>query len=746
MAIRVSGLVSGLDTDSIVQELVAAYSTKKDKHVKAQTKLEWKMDIWKDLNKKVNKLYKKLGNMKLSSYYNKKTTTVSDPTKATVVAGNNALNGSQTLKIEHVATTGYLTGGELGKGTTGATTLKELGLTDGAGTIAVTANGETKNIDINEKTTISEFVTKLQDAGVAASFDDTNHRLHIASKKSGVENDFALTATDAKGLEALKELGIYVDSKANQEAVKAWEAYTKDPSGNPLSDADIRTQFTNILNTIADYQDTDVTNPNSIAYYEDKNSKLRTDITNLQTDRTYAVAYMSVKDSMKDAVNDGKLTQAEANELEGYLYQTDEQIEDAGKKEAFDGLKAKLGYSDEDFAKLRSNARNVAEFGDNIKNPDNTATVTAVENAYNSGDMDTWFDQNADDITAASDQMQANSEEIAEKQAYIKEHALLTGAAPANDTTTINDRVNALMDKLNFVRNSKTDTAYSSGAGRVDGTDAVIYLNNVRYQSASNDITVNGITITALQKTTDDITITTQVNTEGIYNSIKDFLKEYNELIKEMDELYNADSARGYDPLTDDEKDAMSDKEIEKWEEKIKKSLLRRDDSLSSVMNLMTSTMAQGFTLSDGKKYSLSSFGIKTQGYLNAAENEGYCFHIDGDSEDEISAGNNGGTNSLLKAIQEDPDMVQEFFQTLTNDLYTKLDKKMQSTTLNSKFSIYNDKKMQNDYNEYSKTIKKWEEKVSQMEEYYYNKFAAMEKALSSLQNSTSALGGLLGS
>ena len=138
MAIRVSGLVSGLDTDSMVQELVSAYSMKKDKHVKAQTKLEWKMDAWKELNKKVNTLYKRLGNMKLSSYYNKKTTTVSDPTKATVVAGNNAMNGSQTLTIDKIANTGYITGAQLAKGTTANSTLGELGMASGDGTISIT--------------------------------------------------------------------------------------------------------------------------------------------------------------------------------------------------------------------------------------------------------------------------------------------------------------------------------------------------------------------------------------------------------------------------------------------------------------------------------------------------------------------------------------------------------------------------------------------------------------------------------
>ena len=38
MAIRLTGLNSGLDTDAMVKELVSAYSTKKDKYVKAKTK------------------------------------------------------------------------------------------------------------------------------------------------------------------------------------------------------------------------------------------------------------------------------------------------------------------------------------------------------------------------------------------------------------------------------------------------------------------------------------------------------------------------------------------------------------------------------------------------------------------------------------------------------------------------------------------------------------------------------------
>lgn len=99
----------------------------------------------------------------------------------------------------------------------------------------------------------------------------------------------------------------------------------------------------------------------------------------------------------------------------------------------------------------------------------------------------------------------------------------------------------------------------------------------MKYTGASNSFNINGLNITALSKTSgnDEISITTATDTQGIYDKIKDFLTEYNNVINEMTKLYNAASAGSYEPLTDDEKEKMSDKEIEKWEQKIKDSLLK---------------------------------------------------------------------------------------------------------------------------------------------------------------------------
>lgn len=85
------------------------------------------------------------------------------------------------------------------------------------------------------------------------------------------------------------------------------------------------------------------------------------------------------------------------------------------------------------------------------------------------------------------------------------------------------------------------------------------------------------------------------------------------------------------------------------------------------------------------------------------------------------------------------------FFTKLANNVYDNLHEKMQATSLSSIYKVYNDKQMQTEYDDYTKTIKKWEEKLKAMEESYYKKFAAMETALGKLQSQTNSLSSLFG-
>lgn len=540
MPIRITGLNSGLDTEAIISELVSAYRTKEEKYQKAQTKLSWKQDAWKDLNIKVRSLYDNISNLRFTSAWTMKKTTVSDSAKATVTAAGSCVNGTQTLKIKQLAKGTYITGGEIsntsaGTAPTSATKLSELGYTGSGGDIQVkdSSGNVVKTVSVTGNTTIKDLVSALNGAGdTKASFDATNKRIFMTSNKTGEQNAFSLEG-----------------------------------------DADI-------LKTV--------------------------------------------------------------------------------------------GLSKE------------------------------------------------------------------------------------------------------------------GGASIVDAQDSEIELNGAKFTSANNTYTVNGLTIDCLAETgNSEISITTSVDTQSMYDQVKNFLSQYNSLMKEMYSLYNADSAKGYEPLTDSEKDQMTDTEVEKWEEKIKAALLRRDDTLDGIMSTMKNAMSTSYYIyngnavtydsdkqyykcngnaiknSDGsyvtsasqlklwasangaKKYSLSSFGIKTEAYATMTANSSQdAYHIDGDADDSVSKNN---SDVLLSMLSSDPDTVSSFMKQLTSGLYSAIDTKMKSVKgLSSSYTIYNDIEMAREYSDYTDTISKWEDKLTDLEDSYYKKFAAMESALASLQSQSSSLSSLL--
>lgn len=577
MAMRVSGINSGLDTDAIVQELVSAYSKKTEKYTKEQTKLGWKQEAWKNLNTKVYSLYNSVGKMRYSSAYSMKKTTVSDTTKATVTASGDAVNGTQKLHVLSTAQSGYLTGGKLAfrkevtkdgvttlektelkdkdgnpEKLTSTTKLSALGYTDGKDTTldihTTNEKGEavTQKITLGKDSTIQDVVSALRENGLNASFDENNGRLFVSSKDTGKAADFTISASTTK----------------------------------------------------------------------------------------------------------------------------------------------KIPKTDDD--------------GNLVKDKDGNVVMEEIKMS--------------DDESASSKKLLG-----------------LLGLDTVNNT-------------------------YENQAVKIDGRNAVISLNGVKYTNTTNDFAINGLNVSVTGvtdnvtdpenvdlSTLDDstaITITTTTDSQGIYDKVKDFLTEYNNIINEITKLYNADSAGSYEPLTDDEKDKMSDTEIEKWETKIKDSLLRRDTSLGTIMNSMMTAMSSPITI-DGKDYSLSSFGIQTLGYLNAAKNEQNAYHIDGDEDDENTSGNK---DKLMDAITKNPDTVIDFMKQLSTNLYKAMDQQMQSSSLRSRYKIYNDKELDKEYSNLTKTIKQWESKVSDKEDYYYKKFSNMETAMSKLQSQTSSLSSMLGS
>lgn len=667
MAIRISGINSGLDTESLVKELVSAYSLKKENYDKQLTKQEWIMKKWGDVNSKVYDFYtSSLSSLRYSSGYNVKTSTVSRTGVATVTASSNAVTSTQTLSVSELASSGYLTGGIIkdadGNKAGANTKLSDLGLSDG--TIMV---GD-KKVEMKADMSIDSFVSSLKANGVAANYDANNGRIYISSKSSGADNEFTVTAGDANGFAALQKLGIMsvTDMEGNETAEMA--RYRKLAGAGYDADATANAKYESNKWTIESYT-----------------KKLESE---KETATKNKEALVKSQESLQEKKD--KLTAT------GYDWSKDYKTEDEYNKAIEDIDKS-----------IKDNNDKIAEYQKTID--DNTALL----------ESDSALAAKVDELNAemlAGFKADASSEAGIAKQIVAKYDA--------------------------------GELANSSGSARITAKDAKITLNGVEYTSGSNSFSINGLNINATAKTvgedgTDDpVTISTAVDTQGIYDKIKGLFSKYNELMSYLNKEYYADSAKGYEPLTKDEKEAMTDKQIEEWEEKIKTSLLRKDSTIGSLTSALKTAVLSTSIERNGKTYNISTFGIATQSYFTATNEDRGAFHIDGNKDDPLTSGN---ADKLMEMISSDPEGTVEFFQKVAQNLYDEIGKKMSTSSLSSAFTIYNDKEMSSQYSDYKTKVSEWEQKLKDYEDTYYKKFSAMEKALATLQSQQSQLSGLLG-
>jgi flagellar hook-associated protein 2 len=288
-----------------------------------------------------------------------------------------------------------------------------------------------------------------------------------------------------------------------------------------------------------------------------------------------------------------------------------------------------------------------------------------------------------------------------------------------------------LLSKLGFASEAKREGS--------SGSDATYKYNNVDYNSDSNEVNINGLSIKLLGKTTGKSNITVTQNSEEIYDEVKDFIKEYNNLLAEMNEKVNADRAKGYEPLTAEEKKGMSEDEVKLWEEKIKKSLLRRDGMLTNVRDSMRSilTNSSGVDTSGFEYDFLSDLGIVTGDY----EERG-LLHINGDEDDSLYAIKD---NKLKEAIEENPEKVAELLNALGDKLYSTMQEQMKSTEISSALTFFNDKNMTDKIDDYEDEIYTLEQRLIKIEERYYAQFTAMEQAIQQMNNQSASLASMLG-
>lgn len=704
MPLRMTGMTSGLDTDSIVSALMEAQTTKKTKVENKKTKLEWTQNIWTGLNKKLYSFYTdSAGKMRFQSSYQTKKAASSDASILTATAQSSASSGSYTVKVNQLAAAQYVTSAKVSAKSTDAsgkvteskvtsdTKLSALGFdTEGDTTIEITAGEKTINLNVDETTTVRDFVNALKDAGLNASFDEKQGRFFISAKESGADGKFTITSKTMTG-----------------EQVAAQNKLMDSVDYSNLSSGD-----------------------------QDTVKKILSDLKNAQDTSAAADAEKSLQD-ISDRTAKEKATEYYKNKLTDdmlskYKYETDgtDGNGDAHKAGDIDYSKVKQALQE---AGLDNNVYTESDrlivLKQKIIEPAVTEKLASeeytgkIDNAVTSGLGDAGIEKQSERYATISLAVNGYAQAMKDGTEQSKESALkLLG-----------------MDDIDG--SAVKESADGTGMVVIEAADSIVQVNGATLTSSNTTLDVNGLSLNLVSASDREVKVTVSNDSTAVYDAIKDFVEQYNSALSEMNKYYYADSARGYDPLTDDQKEAMSDEEVEKWETKIKDSLLRRDSTLSGILETFRTSLT-GITVkaSDGKTYSLANLGITT----GKDYKEYGLLHIKGDEDDTDYA---DSENTLQSMINSDPDIVMEVMSGIASNLYNNINKKISTTTtMKSALSFYNDKEMTKQMMQYKKDIKSWETKLSDMEDRYYKQFSAMETALSKLQSQQNSLASYLGS
>ena len=211
-----------------------------------------------------------------------------------------------------------------------------------------------------------------------------------------------------------------------------------------------------------------------------------------------------------------------------------------------------------------------------------------------------------------------------------------------------------LMSKLGIV-----------GGDFTAGENLEVYINGKLYQSDTNSIEVDGSTFTISNRAEEpapgedpvEYTVSIGKDTSSIKDLIKDFVKDYNQLIEDVYKYLDEKPEKDYYFLTDSDKEDLdlSEKQEEKWEEKAKKGLLYHDSITSTIMTGLRTALMGSVEGLDGNIFSLSSMGIKTMSDYNQ---HGKFAAIDEDALD--------------KAIDNNLDDIQKLFSDSENGIMKK--------------------------------------------------------------------------
>lgn len=591
-----SGMVSGMDTESMVQSMLSGVQTKIDKQKQQQQVLTWQQESYRDVITKINdfqdKYFSLTSNTSLrsTSTFNASTAaSSSDAVKIISSAGADEQNFN--VKVNSLASAASVSSGKVstnkvtmnstasnydrkvkfsvktGTDDEGKDTFRdvEIDLAEIAKSVSKDADGKTNTEEfanaLNSRLQ-SEGMTEISLNFKAKDPDDENSYDSIEFTSS---SEFKISGSTG-GLAMIGYRGDVSSSKAEKADESDPDSYTlKTGTVNP--DIKLNGEVTISLDG------------NSKTFKLDEGQTLM----DIKTD-----IYKAFGSGINIADNNGKI-ELSANG-------TGRSVSVSGN----DDVLGTLGVS-------KDNAASGISFTAALKDVATSNGGTIGSGKLKINDVEIEYSEN-DTISQVLSKI--NNSGAGVKMAYNG----LSDTFSISNVNTGSDFALNIADDGNFL----SALGFDMNSGQIDtlspkykaGANAQFEIDGNTIERAGNTINYNGVTFEMKKVTSENVEITSDKNVDKVYDTIKSFVDDYNTLIGDLNKLIHEEATyKKYPPLTEAQKKEMTDKEIELWDEKSKKGLLHNDSDISKFLQDMRAAI---YTKGSDSSLVLSNIGINS--------------------------------------------------------------------------------------------------------------------------------------
>ncbi|MDD3890593.1 MAG: flagellar filament capping protein FliD, partial [Syntrophomonadaceae bacterium] len=233
--IRFGGIASGLDTESIIKNLMKIEQIKVDRNVQQKQILEWKRDDYRDINTKLLALRNSTFDLKLQGTFMTKKANSSDETCLTATAGAEAVEGNYQVEVVSLASGVTAASSAALESNATKTTLKDqfTGIADKISFTLENKVDESQTFTFNTaEKSIYDVIRSINDAGIGikASYDEGTDRFFLMTANTGSEAKISVTKDESYD----KDNNLVADKSFLRDTLKIYSGNLP-TDGTPIS-------------------------------------------------------------------------------------------------------------------------------------------------------------------------------------------------------------------------------------------------------------------------------------------------------------------------------------------------------------------------------------------------------------------------------------------------------------------------------------------------------------------------------